>query len=73
MGYIYCIVERTAHSFESVIAALKLRITNNIMWNKRKNRARLILQLEQSTLQVTSNAACVTENHGWYYSLKNAR
>jgi len=34
MGCIYRIVERTSHNLESVIAALKLRIANNNMWNK---------------------------------------
>ena len=64
MGYIYRIVERTSHNSESVIAGLNLCITNNIMWIKQKNRARLIVQLEQSAVLLTINAVRVTENHG---------
>jgi hypothetical protein len=69
MGYIYRIVQSTSYNFESVTAALELRITNDITWNI----ARLTLQLEQNTLHVTSNAICITQNHCWHYSLKNAR
>jgi len=64
MGYIYRMMESTPHNLGRVTAALNLRITNNVMWNKRQNRARLMLQLEHSTLHLTSNAICVAENHG---------